>query len=172
MSEYTHIPPSGGHSIDVEGIGNTIKVGSDASNGSLAILERTLDPGLLGACPHRHQNEDETSLVVSGELTVLVGDETMTVQPGGLVVKPRGEYHTFWNDTDEPVRFYEIISPGGFESYFADLAEILAQADGTILYGEEGPPEAFMDLSERYDVELDFELLAELKQKHDLELDV
>lgn len=171
MAEYTHVPASAGHSIDVNGIGNTIKVGGDSSNGTVSVLERTLEPGLLGAPPHRHQNEEETSLVFSGELTVLVGDETMTVEPGGLVVKPRGEFHTFWNDTDEPVRFFEIISPGGYESYFTDLAEILAQADGPILYGEEGPPKAVTDLSERYDVEFDFEWMAELKQKHDLELE-
>lgn len=167
MSDYTYVPPSGGHPIDVNGIGNTIKVGTD----SVAVLERTLEPGLLGAPPHCHQQEDETSLVLSGELTVLVGDETLTVEPGGLVVKPRGEFHTFWNDTDEPVRFYEIISPGGYESYFTDLAEILAQADGPILYGEGGPPEAVAKLSEQYDVEFDFEWMEELKQKHGLELE-
>jgi hypothetical protein len=47
-------------------------------------------------------------------------------KPGDTVVKPRAIPHAFWNPGDEPVRFLELITPGGFEHYFADVAPVLA----------------------------------------------
>jgi len=44
---------------------------------------------------------------------------------GDLVFKPRGIWHTFWNAGDEPARVLELISPAGFERYFAELAPLL-----------------------------------------------
>jgi hypothetical protein len=48
------------------------------------------------------------------------------------VVKPRGIAHAFWNPGTEPVRFLELITPAGFEEYFAELEPILGAA---------GPPD-------------------------------
>jgi hypothetical protein len=48
------------------------------------------------------------------------------------VVKPRGIAHAFWNPGTEPVRFLELITPAGFEEYFAELEPIL---------GAPGPPD-------------------------------
>lgn len=31
--------------------------------------------------------------------------------------------HTFWNAGPGPARFLEVISPAGFEAYFAELAD-------------------------------------------------
>jgi hypothetical protein len=42
------------------------------------------------------------------------------------VLKPRGVAHAFWNATDEPARLLEVITPGGFETYFEGLGGILA----------------------------------------------
>jgi hypothetical protein len=41
-----------------------------------------------------------------------------------LVVKPRDQWHTFWNACDEPCRILEIISPAGFERFFQELSDI------------------------------------------------
>lgn len=48
----------------------------------------------------------------------------ITAQAGTWVLKPRGQWHTFWNAADEPCRTVEIVSPSGFQQYFRDLAEI------------------------------------------------
>jgi hypothetical protein len=53
-----------------------------------------------------------------------------------LIFKPRGQWHEFWNAGDEPARIFELVSPGGFENYFADLAEVFS--DGLQLPG--APP--------------------------------
>ena len=35
----------------------------------------------------------------------------------------RGQWHAFWNAGDEPCRILEIISPGGFEHLFGQIAD-------------------------------------------------
>lgn len=75
---------------------------------------------------HAHEHEDEISHVLAGRLGVQVGDEVIEAGPGDTVVKPRGVAHAFWNAADEPVRFLELITPGGFEDYFDDVAPILS----------------------------------------------
>jgi quercetin dioxygenase-like cupin family protein len=44
----------------------------------------------------------------------LLGDEVVIGGPGDLIFKPRNQWHTFWNASDQPARLLEIISPAGF----------------------------------------------------------
>jgi hypothetical protein len=39
---------------------------------------------------------------------------------------PAADAKASWNPADQPARLLEIISPAGFERYFADLADILS----------------------------------------------
>jgi len=74
------------------------------------------------------------------------------------VLKPRGIPHAFWNAGEEEVRLLEIISPGGFERYFAEVAPLLAagppdfEALGAVQarYGLAMDPESIGWLSERF----------------------
>ena len=77
----------------------------------------------------------------------LLGDDVLEAGPGDLVLKPRGEWHTFWNAGDEPCRILEIIAPAGFERFFAELVDLggVAQAD----------PATLGELCERYALEMD-----------------
>ena len=46
--------------------------------------------------------------------------------PGRVYSDPMpGIFHTFWNATESRIRFIEVISPGNFEYYFAELAPFL-----------------------------------------------
>jgi glyoxylate utilization-related uncharacterized protein len=74
---------------------------------------------------HKHTNEDEISYVLEGELSVIQNGEVQTAQPGQYIVKPRGIFHTFWNARNERARFIEVITPGNFEYYFAEIAPFL-----------------------------------------------
>jgi uncharacterized cupin superfamily protein len=71
---------------------------------------------------HRHHDEDEYSFVLEGTLGALLGDQVVFAEAGDLAFKPRGQWHAFWNAGDTPCRILEIISPGGFEHYFAEAA--------------------------------------------------
>lgn len=49
--------------------------------------------------------------------------ETFTRGPGGTVFVPRGREHTFRVIGDRPSRHLVILTPGGFEGFFAEIAK-------------------------------------------------
>lgn len=100
------------------------KIPAALTQGRLAIVEHTLPVGMLGAPVHRHSREDELSIVVSGTLGAWLDGEEQTAEAGAYVWKPRGQWHTFWNAGSTPLRFIEVLMPGGFESYFQQLSQL------------------------------------------------
>jgi mannose-6-phosphate isomerase-like protein (cupin superfamily) len=154
----TTITSADGERADFPGLGNRFLVRSNRSDGRFAMLEHTLAPQALGAPIHTHRNEDEYSFVLSGRMSAMVGDEVVDAGPGELLVKPRGVPHAFWNATDEETRVLELISPGGFEQYFADLAPIL---------GADGPPDfaAMGQVQARYELTMDVDSIGPLMER-------
>ena len=111
--------------VHFRALGTTYKVLSESVGGSAAIVEHTLEAKCIGAPLHKHSKENEISYVLEGELSVIQDGEIQTARPGQFIVKPKGIFHTFWNAGDSMVRFLEIITPGSFEYYFAELAPFL-----------------------------------------------
>lgn len=136
--------------------------GADTGGGPSFVIH-DLAPRALGSPVHTHTREDEWSFILSGEVGVQVGDQTTTARPGDLLLKPRNVPHAFWNPTDEPVRFLEVITPGGFEDYFAALGELFAAG---------GPPdlEALAGVADRFGLILDVASIPVLVQEHGLVL--
>jgi quercetin dioxygenase-like cupin family protein len=112
-----------------------------------SLVEHPMSARALAAPLHKHTREDEYSYVLAGRVGALLGDEVLTGGPGDLIFKPRNQWHTFWNAGDEPARILEIISPAGFERFFAELVELggLTQAD----------PKCLANLCARYEVDVD-----------------
>jgi quercetin dioxygenase-like cupin family protein len=106
-------------------LGTTYKVLSKLINGSAAIVEHTLEAKSIGAPMHKHTYEDEISYVLEGKLSVIQDGKVQTAKPGEYIVKSRGTFHTFWNSGEERIRFIELITPGNFEYYFAELAPFI-----------------------------------------------
>ena len=131
---------------------------SEATGGGFSLIEHTLPPHGLGAPLHRHADEDEYSYVLEGRLGAQLGDDVVVAGPGELVRKPRGEEHTFWNAGDEPLRFLELISPGGFEGYFREIPPLL----------EAGEREHVTEVAARYGLEIDFATIPALAERHGL----
>jgi len=77
----------------------------------------------LAAPLHKHAREDEYSYVLEGSVGALLGDSVIISKTGDLIVKPRNQWHTFWNAGDAPARILEIISPAGFEKFFEELVD-------------------------------------------------
>jgi quercetin dioxygenase-like cupin family protein len=136
-------------------LGTVHKVPSAVTDGLVAIVEHTLPPRALAAPLHRHGREDELSIVLEGQLGALLGDDVAVAGPGAYVWKPRNQWHTFWNAGDTPLRFIELLLPGGFEGYFERLSPLL-QAAG------EPDPAAILGLAEQYGIEFDFEAVPEI----------
>jgi quercetin dioxygenase-like cupin family protein len=129
------------------------------ANPSFSLVEHPIAPRKLAAPAHVHENEDEYSYVLEGEVGFEIGDEVFTAGPGQLVAKPRGIWHAFWNATDAPARLLEVISPGGFECYFAELAPLLRP---------ERDFEGMARLQAKYGLEMDFSSIERLSREHGL----
>jgi mannose-6-phosphate isomerase-like protein (cupin superfamily) len=117
------VKPDEGSSVWLGGMGVVFKLSGVDTAGAFAVVEHPIEPGRL-VLPHVHQHEDEYSYVLEGTIGARVGDrEVAAAGPGSYLLKPRGLMHTFWNPGPGPARLLEIISPAGFETYFAELAE-------------------------------------------------
>ena len=158
----TVIGPRDGKAGSLGSIGVRLMIDGAASGGGFSLVEHPMPPRALAAPLHRHTHEDEYSYVLEGRMGALLGDEVLEAGPGDLVFKPRGQWHTFWNAGDEPARILEIISPAGFEQYFAELVDLGGSraADGRDLgalaqrYGLEVQRDSIPRLLERFGVRI------------------
>jgi mannose-6-phosphate isomerase-like protein (cupin superfamily) len=123
----------------------------------VSLVEHPMSARALAAPLHRHTNEDEYSFVLEGRMGALLGDEHLEAGPGELVYKPRGQWHTFWNAGDEPCRILEIISPAGFERFFAELVDLGGVAQAA--------PEALGSLCQRFALDMNPASVPELIQR-------
>lgn len=123
---HSAVPVGSGHSVRLPGLTTHFKISGEQTGGAFAIVEHRIEPGTL-VPPHTHDATDEVSCTIEGVVGTRVGDETIEASgPGAYVVKPRGVPHTLWNPGDTPARILEVISPAGFERFFAESAEIYA----------------------------------------------
>jgi mannose-6-phosphate isomerase-like protein (cupin superfamily) len=127
-----------------------------------SLVEHPMSARALAAPLHRHTREDEYSFVLEGRMGALLGDEVVEAGPGDLVFKPRNQWHTFWNAGDEPCRILEIISPAGFERFFQELVDLGGIAQAT--------PEAFVELTGRYGLEVRPDTIPELLERFGLRM--
>src|SRR3954470_6579252 len=116
------VKPCEGRAVWLGGMGIVFKVSGADTGGTFAVVEHPIEPGRL-VLPHVHSREDEYSYVLEGTIGARVGDREVIAGPGSYLIKPRGLMHTFWNAGPGPARLLEVISPAGFEAYFAELAE-------------------------------------------------
>jgi mannose-6-phosphate isomerase-like protein (cupin superfamily) len=155
------VGPRDGRSGSLGSIGVRFMIGADETHaGGFSLVEHPMPPHALAAPLHRHSREDEYSYVLEGRMGALLGDDVVYAEAGDLVHKPRNQWHTFWNAGDEPCRILEIISPGGFENFFAELIDVLAA----------GPPEpaAMASLPARYGIDFDYESVPGLCERFGL----
>lgn len=102
-----------------------IKVGAADTAGALTLIEATMAPGHAGPMEHVHAGHDEAFVILEGSLRFRVGDATRVVVPGETVFASRGLAHGFANPHAEPARYLAMLSPSGYEVYFARLAELV-----------------------------------------------
>ena len=105
--------PKDGNAGMLGSMGVRFMLDGDETGGGFALVEHPMPPRALAAPLHRHAHEDEYSFVLEGRVGALLGDEVVYGEVGDLIFKPRDQWHTFWNDGDEPARILEMISPAG-----------------------------------------------------------
>lgn len=124
-TKVTVVRPGEGDFVALPGFGAVFKMSGLDNAGLVAIVEHPFEVGSITAA-HRHTREDEHSFVLAGKIGFRSDDTEVVLGPGGYITKPRGEMHTMWNAGKEPGRVVEIITPGGFETYFRELGQLLA----------------------------------------------
>ena len=154
------VAPGEGKIVMLFGVRFSYKVVSADCGGSLAVLEVEI-PARTLVKPHSHSREDEFSLVLSGTVGVRIGDQVQEAGPGSYLVKPRGVPHAMWNATGDPAKVAEILSPGGLEGYFEELAPILAD--------HRTPPE-YYQLAESYGISIQDEWIEDLERTYGVKL--
>ena len=107
------------------GVGVVFKIDGADTGGAVSVVEHPFAVGAL-VPPHIHRREDEISIVLDGEIGFRSEDREVVLGAGGYIVKPRGEVHAMWNAGSVPARMIEIITPAGFERFFAELADMTA----------------------------------------------
>ena len=99
---------------------NTI-LKTDATNGVMSITDSVSPPG-SGPPRHIHHDADETFIMLTGDSEFWLDGERFARGPGQTAFVPRGTEHTFRVVSDVPSRHLVILTPGGFEGFFAEMA--------------------------------------------------
>jgi mannose-6-phosphate isomerase-like protein (cupin superfamily) len=142
-------------------VGTVYKIPGAITDGRLAVVEHTLRPRYLAAPVHRHSREDEISIVLAGQLGAKLGDDVVIAGAGSYVLKSRGQWHTYWNAGDTPLRFIELLLPAGVEGYFDRLSRLFASAVA--------PSHDDVELlAEEYGLQFDFQSVPALCQQFGL----
>ncbi len=91
------------------------------TGGAMSITDSVSPPG-SGPPRHIHHDADESFVILTGDVEMWIAGERFTSGPGETVFVPRGTEHTFRIVSDIPSRHLVILTPGGFEGFFADMA--------------------------------------------------
>src|SRR5581483_2159903 len=140
------VGPADGRDGFLGSIGVRFLIGGAQAGERFSLVEHPMSPRALAAPLHLHTREDEYSFVLEGRMGALLGDDVVEAGPGDLVFKPRNQWHTFWHAGDKPCRILEIISPAGFERFFAELVELRESGAFDL--------DTFAALRERYGLEM------------------
>lgn len=147
QQEAIVLSPGAGEPLSFVGISTVIKVTSEQSGGAYSLIESTVSPRFQGFQPHVHRRMTEAFYVLEGALSFRLGAQTITATPGSFVLIPPGMVHTYHNPSDAPARYLLIMSPGGFEHYLIELAEMIRSEPAW----PPADPSKLQALAEKYD---------------------
>lgn len=91
------------------------------TGGAMSIVD-SLSPAGSGPPRHVHEREDEAFVLMTGECEFWLEGRTFRRKAGESAFVPRGREHTFRVVGAEPCRHLIVLTPGGFEGFFAEMA--------------------------------------------------
>ena len=94
-----------------------IRVPGDAVDDRFAVIEFVIPRG--GSPPFHTHPQDESYIVLDGQLTVKAGADRFQLAPGGIAVVPAGVAHTFLVESDS-TRVLVLSTPAGLERLVRD----------------------------------------------------
>jgi quercetin dioxygenase-like cupin family protein len=87
-------------------------VNQEVGAGAITMGEAIIEPG-SSLVPHIHRIE-EAMFIVEGIASVVLGEETYSLETGGAMLVPAGVKHLLANPTQKPMRFvffYPAVQP-------------------------------------------------------------
>lgn len=98
----------------------TVKLTAQDTGGELSLLEVEVPAG-YSAPLHVHYAEDETFVILDGDVTFEVGDERFETGPGDTAFGPRNIPHRF--ESKYGARMIWVLTPGGFENMIREAGD-------------------------------------------------
>lgn len=95
---------------------------SSAETGGRMSITDSVSPPASGPPRHIHHDADETFVMLSGEVEVWLEGDCYFRGPSETMFIPRGSEHSFRVVGESPARHLVILTPGGFEGFFSEMA--------------------------------------------------
>lgn len=115
------LPPLGTDVLTWLGTDYKLLIGPEDTDGRLSMID-SVSPPDSGPPRHVHEAEDEAFFLMSGACEFWLEGDLFTRSAGESVFVPRGREHTFRVIGSEPCRHLVILTPGGFEGFFREMA--------------------------------------------------
>jgi quercetin dioxygenase-like cupin family protein len=123
----------------------TFLLSSGQTGGTFSLTEFAAAPPPAPSAPvHRHLDADETLYILEGNFQFIVNGQPRPAPAGSSVFIPRGTPHAVENIGTEMGRMLVILTPPGFEQFWAERAQQLAS------YGNQVEPASVLALQEKY----------------------
>ncbi|TFF40637.1 cupin domain-containing protein [Mucilaginibacter psychrotolerans] len=116
-----YVPPQKPLQPGPGGIDIRTLVRSSKTNLQFSCVETAVAARTMGPAPHLHKNLDELMLVLEGTATVMVDGKVEEIEAGGWHFRPRKLEHTFWNNSEKPLRFIDMYFNQNFEDFLEEL---------------------------------------------------
>ena len=130
QSQARHLPRGTGAAYWGPGELMTFLATGEETNGAYFLAEISVVPG-AGTPPHIHHREDESFQLLEGELTIRVGEDTITASAGDFAFLPRGVAHSFQNTGESNAKALVLVTPAGLEGFFTEVFEPAADRYAT-----------------------------------------
>lgn len=145
--------PGEGRTVAVVGDVYRFLATGQETDGKYAMWEAIVPPG-GGPPPHVHSREEESFLVLEGEITFQVDGETRIATAGMFASMPIGSEHSFKNNSDQTARMILSVAPAGLEEMFFETGVPLP--DGATDAAPPSPDEIqrLLAAAQKYGVEI------------------
>jgi quercetin dioxygenase-like cupin family protein len=153
----THPPtirkPNEGRRFGIVGDVYRFLATGEETAGMYATFEAIVPPG-SGPPPHVHSREEESFLILEGEITFQHGENRFPASEGTFLNMPVGSLHCFKNESNTTARMLISVAPAGLEKMFLEVGQPLADD------AESAPPptqtdiQKLLDAAPRYGVEI------------------
>jgi mannose-6-phosphate isomerase-like protein (cupin superfamily) len=121
----------------------------EQTGGRLSLTEFTAAPPPAPPAPvHRHLDADETLYILEGDFQFIYDGQIIPAPAGSFIFVPRGVPHNIENVGATVGRMLVILTPPGFEGFWAERAELMATG------GNQVDPAVMLALQEKYQVDM------------------